>query len=554
MGSDLHKHIDGLNAQAYLIRNASSGEAGSLAEEALRLSEEAHYKRGIGCALRTLAAARASVCLTSAYANAVKSIEILLAEGDVYEACSAYPVLFIYYANTGRTEMAYLALEKCLELATQSGNRYVEAIGAYNLGSFQLQNHEGEKARVNFRSAVSAALSIRNLTIFGLAMGELASLFADGKEEFFDYAQLMAVKEDLYGNNLGGFVCEPGHVQVLRAQFIYLMATGDRAGGVRAYREGRQLCKSTGNTREYLRAMTSRAECFVRSGELVRAKNLLTNHVKVLKAAGHQLGEHEVLLRLANVEEQLGNFQAAYQNLMEHCRIKETLACADSEARHRELEVLYRTNQLAEQATLAKLQAESLTVVNEQLHTALERQTELQKELMRLASTDELTGAVNRRQIVNDGILEMERYRHTGAPFSVTVIDVDHFKVINDTFGHATGDEVLRRLTKCCQSLLRRFDVFGRLGGEEFCIVHHDTDMAGAIQAVNRLMKAIEVMFMADILPDRQFSVSIGIAEVHDHDASFYDVLHLADMALYEAKRAGRNTFRTAQSRTLEAA
>ena len=148
----------------------------------------------------------------------------------------------------------------------------------------------------------------------------------------------------------------------------------------------------------------------------------------------------------------------------------------------------------------------------------------------------------------------MERYRHTGAPFSVTVIDVDHFKVINDTFGHATGDEVLRRLTKCCQSLLRRFDVFGRLGGEEFCIVHHDTDMAGAIQAVNRLMKAIEVMFMADILPDRQFSVSIGIAEVHDHDASFYDVLHLADMALYEAKRAGRNTFRTAQSRTLEAA
>jgi diguanylate cyclase (GGDEF)-like protein len=78
--------------------------------------------------------------------------------------------------------------------------------------------------------------------------------------------------------------------------------------------------------------------------------------------------------------------------------------------------------------------------------------------------------------------------------------------------------------------------------------------MAGAIQAANRLMKAVELMFMADILPDRKLSVSIGIAEVHDHDDSFHDVLQLADMALYEAKRAGRNTFRTARSRTLEAA
>jgi diguanylate cyclase (GGDEF)-like protein len=161
---------------------------------------------------------------------------------------------------------------------------------------------------------------------------------------------------------------------------------------------------------------------------------------------------------------------------------------------------------------------------------------------------------VNRRQIVNDGILEMERYRHTGSPFSVTVIDVDHFKSINDSFGHATGDEVLRRLTKCCQALLRRFDVFGRLGGEEFCIVHHDTDLQGAQMAVKRVMDAVGKMFTADILPDRVFSVSMGVAEVHESDASFYDVLHHADMALFEAKRAGRNTYRLAQSRTLEAA
>jgi diguanylate cyclase (GGDEF)-like protein len=206
------------------------------------------------------------------------------------------------------------------------------------------------------------------------------------------------------------------------------------------------------------------------------------------------------------------------------------------------------------QVVSAVSRSDQLSEINQQLQTALDQQAVLQRELMRLASTDELTGAVNRRQIVNDGILEMERYRHTGSPFSVTVIDVDHFKSINDTFGHATGDEVLRRLTKCCQALLRRFDVLGRLGGEEFCIIHHDTDMYGAQMAAQRILSAIEMMFMSDILPDRKFSISMGVAEVHECDTSFYDVLHMADAALYEAKRSGRNTYRIASSRTLEAA
>jgi diguanylate cyclase (GGDEF)-like protein len=101
---------------------------------------------------------------------------------------------------------------------------------------------------------------------------------------------------------------------------------------------------------------------------------------------------------------------------------------------------------------------------------------------------------------------------------------------------------------------LRKFDVFGRLGGEEFCIIHHDTEVAGATMAAERLMKAIRTMFMADILPDREFTVSIGIAEVRQEDDSFYDVLHSADLALYEAKRNGRDTYRVSQSRVREAA
>ena len=171
-----------------------------------------------------------------------------------------------------------------------------------------------------------------------------------------------------------------------------------------------------------------------------------------------------------------------------------------------------------------------------------------------MASTDDLTGAVNRRQLVNDGTLEMERFRHVGAPFVVTILDVDHFKRINDTFGHAAGDEVLRRLTQCCKDHLRRFDVFGRLGGEEFCIIHHDSDTAGAVVAVKRLMQSITEIDTSDVIGNMKLTVSMGISEVQKGNDSFYDVLHDADMALYEAKNAGRANFKVCQSRHLDAA
>ena len=549
MVAEAKEHIDELNAKAYSLRTACSVEAAEIAELALSLSEEAGYQRGIGCALRTLAAAKVTTCLTTSFVNAVRAVDILLSESDRYEACSAYPVLYIYYANTGQSRLADQALQQCIDLAVQSNNRYVEAVGTYNLGSHHYNLGNYREAKENLLAAAAAALDVRNYQVFGLAMGDLAHMFHLNEEQTYGYSTLIQVLNELETSPY-----QPGLAEVLRAQFVYLFAIGDRAEAVKTYRKVRQHCKSTDNIREYLRVLTSRADYLAAENELLRARRTSLAVLKLLRANGLLLGEQEVLLDLASLAERLGEFENALQYLHAHGEAKAQLSCAASEARHRELEVLYRTNQFAFEADTARRQADSLSAVNEQLHLALERQTELQKELMRLASTDELTGAVNRRQIVNDGILEMERYRHTGSPFSVTIIDVDHFKGINDSFGHATGDEILRRLTKCCQALLRKFDVFGRLGGEEFCIVHHDTDTHGATMAVERIMSAIEKLFVADILPDRQFTISIGVAEVHEGDTSFYDVLHQADMALYEAKRAGRNTYRTVQSRVLEAA
>lgn len=541
--------IDELNTRAYQLRNSNPTEARKLANEASKLSLESDYKRGFGCALRTLAVVELNTDLTGAFEHAVKAIEILLTEEDGFEACSVYPTLYVYYEHTGQRELAYAAITRCLELAEKSGNRAVEAIGRYNFGFLLADNQQVDDARRELQIACQLSRELNDYSIYGHSLAELARIFAAQQSGSFPYQELLDVLDLLKQHPE-----QNGLAQVLLAQVLYLNAIGEHAPATIAYRSARQAAKRTQNWREYLSILRTKAEIEKQAGRFYRSRRALAAELATVHEQKVLIGEADCLLRLARVETELGDHESANQHLYEHIEAKQNLHCLDTEARHRELEVIHRTEQYSKSARTARQQVDALDAVNQHLHFALERQTELQKELMRLATTDDLTGAFNRRQVINDGSLEMERYRHTGAPFTVSVIDIDHFKSINDTYGHAVGDEVLRRLTKAAQAILRRFDIFGRLGGEEFCILHHDSDVAGATKAVERLQKAVSSLFVADILDDRTLTVSIGIAEVRREDNSFFDVLHQADLALYEAKRSGRNTFRVAQSRFLEAA
>ena len=122
------------------------------------------------------------------------------------------------------------------------------------------------------------------------------------------------------------------------------------------------------------------------------------------------------------------------------------------------------------------------------------------------------------------------------------MIDVDHFKKVNDTYGHATGDDVLRALARSVQSQVRELDLVARLGGEELAVVLPSTDVVGARAAAERIRQAIEGLRVpaADGAMIR-FTVSVGIAEASREAGSIELLLQQADGALYEAKRRGRN-------------
>ena len=160
-----------------------------------------------------------------------------------------------------------------------------------------------------------------------------------------------------------------------------------------------------------------------------------------------------------------------------------------------------------------------------------------------MASHDGLTGCLNRS--TTDALLAhaLARARREGSPLAFALLDLDHFKQVNDEHGHAAGDEVLRRFARTAQQRLRHADVIGRTGGEEFGLVLPATDAAGA----RRLVEDIRLAAMALELRDAagapiRITVSAGIAVVMPDESLSPERLYgRADQALYEAKRAGRN-------------
>lgn len=164
-----------------------------------------------------------------------------------------------------------------------------------------------------------------------------------------------------------------------------------------------------------------------------------------------------------------------------------------------------------------------------------------EKELLRLSRHDSLTGAANRRYLTELAEREVALAMRHGRPLSVAMIDVDHFKQINDTHGHNTGDEVIKLLVRTCTDNLRTIDHFGRIGGEEFAGVLPETAATEAVICAERLRRNVEGLRIETSEGPLQFTVSIGVAVLDETHGDWRSLLDEADGALYRAKRAGRN-------------
>ncbi len=164
----------------------------------------------------------------------------------------------------------------------------------------------------------------------------------------------------------------------------------------------------------------------------------------------------------------------------------------------------------------------------------------LERELMRLATTDPLTGIANRRAFLGQAQDALSRCERYSGRLALALLDMDHFKGINDRYGHAMGDEVLVRAVQAVQQELRETDLFGRLGGEEFCIALLEADKADAMAVAERICARVEALRFLHEGQGFSVSVSIGTTAYRRGDR-LEQLMERADRALYAAKEAGRN-------------
>jgi len=159
-------------------------------------------------------------------------------------------------------------------------------------------------------------------------------------------------------------------------------------------------------------------------------------------------------------------------------------------------------------------------------------------EAARMATIDPLTGAYNRRTFHDIAERELGRAVRAGQPLSIIVVDIDHFRPVNEQHGNRTGDEVLRKVADLIRTALRKEDMLVRFGGEEFLVLLPETDRAGLARVAEKLRAAVEALNLEQV---GTVTTSLGGAVAEDGAGDAALLLERADQALYGAKAAGRN-------------
>jgi len=170
----------------------------------------------------------------------------------------------------------------------------------------------------------------------------------------------------------------------------------------------------------------------------------------------------------------------------------------------------------------------------------------MESRLEKQACTDMLTGLPNRLASMNKAAEEFARAKRYNHPLSIVMIDIDHFKSINDKHGHATGDQVLQRIGPICNDILRDTDLLGRIGGEEFILLLPDTPKANAEHVAERMRARLAETLVRHHDIEVAITASFGVASFISNDNILEEIIERADNAMYAAKNSGRNQVKSA--------
>jgi diguanylate cyclase (GGDEF)-like protein len=393
---------------------------------------------------------------------------------------------FLHGERDGRPYEAYT--RRALEIGRELGDERLIVHSLCNLGGALAQQGRFEEARACYDEGLPRA-------------------------EALEWAESVA----LFRAGLGGVEAGMGEV--------------DR--GLALYRESSAYFASVGDTFQVARQRLIVGRHLVRAGRLAEAKGALEECVWMCDSDRFRVLAWQAFELLSTLHERLGDHEVALASLRRSTKIHEELLEARATERLRLLELHVQAERASREIVLERERTAALTA-------ALEEQQRLRAALEAIARTDSLTGLSNRRHITEVLTHEMAYVRRRWRPLTVLLVDVDHFKSVNDHHGHAAGDRVLVEVAARLSQDLREHDWVGRWGGEEFCVVLIDTAPEPGAVVAERLLERLRGTPIEVPSGALCVTASCGAATLR-RDETLDQLLHRVDDALYAAKRAGRD-------------
>lgn len=320
---------------------------------------------------------------------------------------------------------------------------------------------------------------------------------------------------------------------------------GRHEDGLRLIERKERLAMAEGYRQMLLSAMTDRAVLEQRCGD----KRLAAALYKRALADAHAVDDHQMLPTmhqgLYECFKDMGDFRAALQHHEEVLRLERREMQQRLDTHARLLQHRMALEQAQAEAERARLDAEVERLRAVQLESENRLLAVKAQELGRHALEDQLTGLANRRRVDHELPLQLRQAHERQASLSVAAVDLDHFKQVNDRFGHAVGDDVLRGVAQILLQNTRSGDLLARMGGEEFLVVFVGTPLPMASDICERLRVAVQGRDWSEIAPDLRVTISIGLCDAMS-TSGVRELLERADNSLYAAKRAGRNRVQVA--------
>jgi diguanylate cyclase (GGDEF)-like protein len=538
--------IDRQNADAWSCRLESRERTKSLSHETLERSSTLAYRRGQGYAVRNLGfCAFQEADFEAAFEHLNESLEIAQEIGDMVLERDSLNFHGAIYHRLGDLDNALNFVQRTFALNLSVHDEAGIAVSLMNLGSLEQELGRPKEAVKALREALDRSVKLGDGVREAMVLSNLGvSLTAldQNNEAVETFRRALTLCDDFDLTDLTApNLVNLAEVFSKQKRFEEALDVIDQA--VEMIRDG-------GPSEGIVHALLTAGKVHIAREHPHKA--LETLEMALTEAQGLQLKspEYQVHELLAQTYKNLGQFEFAFDHHQSFHILERQVRADDAERKVRAIAAQFEIQRIRAEAEIQRLRNVELANALQALEESDREKTELlraleqkSRELEHQVKRDPLTGLYNRRHLETVMNQEFDKAKQRNRPLPVALIDIDHFKNINDTCSHQVGDSVLVKVAEILNSGLRAFDLAARYGGEEFVIVLPRTTAAQAFTVCERLRVAIQDFDWTSIHPALKVTISCGISSevtVNNHER----LLQLADDKLYEAKHNGRNCVR----------